>query len=263
MTVAAKQLGMTIERKRAEAELQQLNERLFRSNSELEEFASIASHDLQEPLRKIMMFGDRLESALGGNLDSEPRLYLERMLDASRRMRQMIDDLLTYSRVRPSALKIEPVNVREIVEDVTEEMSEYVQSLQAQILVSELPSVPGDRLQLRSLFQNLIGNAIKFRHPDRDPVVNIRAQFTRSDLGDYAGWWKIEVSDNGIGIDINYYERIFALFERLHGRSEYEGTGIGLAICRRIVEQHGGEISISSIPEVGSTFCSVFARARR
>ncbi|MEZ4571991.1 MAG: ATP-binding protein [Thermomicrobiales bacterium] len=250
LTDAGAQLGMAIERKRAQDELQRLNERLEASNRELEEFAAIASHDLQEPLRKILMFGDRLEHDASGQLSESASLYLERMLDATRRMRRLINDLLAFSRVRPSALTIKRLDLSALIGSVIEDLEPQIQNHGADVIVEQLPEILGDELQIRTLFQNLIGNGIKFHHPERPPIVTVCADRHPNDDGGIS----VHVSDNGIGIEPEYFERIFSLFERLHGRQEFEGTGIGLAICQRIAEHHGGTIRVASEPGCGSTF---------
>jgi signal transduction histidine kinase len=249
-------------RERAKAHLQRANEELEqnvaerttelrRSNRALEEFASVASHDLQEPLRKIQQFGDRLDKKLGPALDDANRDYLRRMLDAAGRMRTLISDLLTYSRVSTKSQQPVRVNLTDIVRGVVGDLDGRLQQAEGQVEVGELPEVDAEPTQMRQLFQNLIGNALKFQKPGVPPVVRVAGRLLDGDGGPRV---ELEVADNGIGFDEKYAEKIFHLFQRLHGRDEYEGTGMGLAIVRKIVEQHGGAVAAKSRPGEGATF---------
>ena len=231
------------ELKDTERRLRASIEELGRSNRELQDFASVASHDLQEPLRKIQAFGDRLKVKCADQLSDVGRDYLERMQAAAGRMSTLIEDLLTFSRVTTRAQPFEEVDLNDVLREVSEDLENHVDRAGGRIDVGRLPAVEGDATQLRQLFQNLINNGLKFHAADRPPVVTVRA------VGD-----GIEVSDNGIGFDEKYLDRIFNIFQRLHTRGEYEGTGIGLAVCRKIAERHGGALNARSRPGEGATF---------
>ncbi len=222
--------------------------RLEQSNRELENFASVASHDLQEPLRKIQTFSDRLRTACAASLSPEGRDYLERMNNAAARMRTLINDLLAYSR----ASKAQPftrVDLTQIAREVLGDLEAVTEQTQASISLGELPVLEADPVQMRQLLQNLLSNALKFQREGVAPSVSIRG------TADPEGrWLELRVEDNGIGFEEKYLGRIFNLFQRLHGRGRYEGTGIGLAICRKIAERHGGSIRACSTPGQGSTF---------
>jgi PAS domain S-box-containing protein len=234
-------------------------ERLERSNCELQDFASIASHDLQEPLRKIQAFGERLKLKSADSLSPEGRDYVERMQSASKRMQGFIRELLNYSRVSTRAEPFRPVDLQGVLQDVTSDLQVRIDETGGQVEIGELPRLEADPSQMRQLFLNLIGNALKF-HGNEKPVVKIHGNCPskiEADSGEDAQRgrrFRIIVEDNGIGFDESDAERIFAPFHRLHGRSEYEGTGMGLAICKKIVERHGGSITARSAPGKGSTF---------
>ena len=221
---------------------------LERSNRELEQFAYVASHDLQEPLRKIQAFGERLATALGPDLDPRAADYLERMRAAAARMSQLIADLLTFSRVSTHPHPFGAVDLAAVISDVIADLEPAIEETRAQIVTGRLPVLEGDAVQLRQLFQNLIANALKFRRLDTPPRVQI-AEIDRDDSR-----VTLQVADNGIGFEEQYAERVFRMFERLHGRSAYEGSGIGLAVCRRIVERHGGTITAHGTPDRGARF---------
>jgi PAS domain S-box-containing protein len=223
--------------------------RLEQSNRELESFASVASHDLQEPLRKIQTFSDRLKATCSEALGPEGRDYLERMNNAATRMRGLIDDLLSFSRVSSKAQAFVRVDLAEVARGVVEDLEACSTQAGATITLGELPELEADPPQMRQLLQNLLSNALKFRRDDVAPVVSIRA--TVEPEGRRV---MLLVEDNGIGFDEKYHDRIFNVFQRLHGRGKYEGTGIGLAICRKIAERHGGTIRARSTPGQGSTF---------
>jgi PAS domain S-box-containing protein len=257
------------ERKRAEEALSEKAVELARSNSELEQFAFVASHDLQEPLRKIQAFGDRLKVKCDEAGLETGRDYLERMQNAASRMRRLIDDLLTFSRVISRTEPFGPVNLTTVVKEVLNDLEVGIEKSGAKIEAGELPTVEADAMQLRQLLQNLIGNALKFQPPDAKPMVRIHGRIvTLSDPGNTASltrlpevgvapeeqYCELVIQDNGIGFEEKYLDRIFAVFQRLHGRQEYEGTGIGLAVCRRIVDRHGGKITAQSKPGEGATF---------
>jgi len=247
-------------RKEAEERLKLAAEQLRRSNLELQEFASVASHDLQEPLRKIQAFGDRLKSKCAEGLGENGRDYLERMQDAARRMQILLHDLLTLSRVTSKAQPFEPVDLKKVVEDVVSDLEVRIEQTRAQVEIGRLPTIDADAAQMRQLLQNLISNALKFQRPGGKPEVIISAKVLDNNAESLAGSMpgeeicQIMVKDNGIGFDEQYLDRIFQVFQRLHSRSEYEGTGIGLAVCRKIADRHGGTISAKSAEGEGATF---------
>lgn len=234
------------------SELKAREAALRRSNQELESFASIASHDLQEPLRKIEAFGDRLKQRYQAALGEDGQMYVERMQSAVKRMRALINDLLDYSRVTTKARPFAPVSLSEVLAGVLSDLQMRIESSGGEIVVGPLPTIDADATQIRQLFQNLIANALKFHRPGVPPRVEITAVATVSAAGEPRV--EIRVDDNGIGFDMKYAERIFGIFQRLHTRAEYEGTGIGLATCRKIVERHGGTITARSAPGEGATF---------
>lgn len=238
-------------RKRGEEELVRYSKRLERSNAELESFASVASHDLQEPLRKIRMMGERLGAIAGGSLDEQAQDYLGRMIKAGDNMHLLIRDLLAFSRVTMRTEGFSPVDLSAPVRDALSALELLVEETGAVVTVEGLPEVEVDEAQMRQLFQNLIGNALKFRRSGVEPHVRVTGRIeTRAG----AGHAIIEVLDNGIGFDERYSDRIFQVFQRLHGKSEFEGTGIGLAICKKIVERHDGRIHARSKPGEGAQF---------
>lgn len=230
------------EKERAERELQ-------RSNRELQDFAFVASHDLQEPLRKIQAFGDRLRSKNASILDETSLDYLSRMQNAANRMQELINALLNLSRITTKAQPFTSVDLNVVLETALEDLQRRVEETGGKVILGGLPSLEADRVQMRQLFQNLVGNALKFRAPDRPPLVEVR-QAPSPD----PEMVRVTVKDNGIGFEERHAEKIFAVFQRLHGRGEYEGSGIGLAICRRIVDRHGGKIVAESVPGEGATF---------
>ena len=241
------------QRKRAEQTLSEQADKLARSNSELEQFAYVASHDLQEPLRKIQAFGDRLKTKCGAALGSDGEDYLTRMQNAAARMQVLIQDLLSLSRVASHAKPFAAVDLADVVRMVISDLEVRINERSGRVEAASLPMVFGDRGQLAQLFQNLIGNGLKFQKPGESPVVRVSSETVA--LPDNTGAaWRITVEDNGIGFDEKYRERIFQIFQRLHGRSEYEGTGIGLAICRKIVDRHGGSITAHSSEGAGAKF---------
>jgi len=235
-----------------EDELRRLAARLEASNRELQDFASVASHDLQEPLRKIQAFGGRLASRLGPALDPESGDYLERMQSATARMQALIDDLLALSRISTQPREMRPNSLEDVMRGVLADLETRIESSGAEVEVGPLPTIVADSTQMRQLFQNLLSNALKFVRPGVAPRIHISARPLTDPGG--APLWCIAVQDNGIGFEEKYLDRIFTVFQRLQGRAAYEGTGIGLAICRRIVERHGGNITARSRPGEGSTF---------
>lgn len=242
------------ERKSLERELQSYAEKLERSNRELQDFAFVASHDLQEPLRKIQAFSTMLKKhALSDELND----LIERMQNATIRMQKLIDGLLNYSRVTTSEKPFKLVDLTEIVKETVSDLEVRIKSTGGSVEVQILPTIEADPSQMQQLFQNLINNALKF-HREEKPIVRIYARLLDNPpIGkesDSGKWYQIFVEDNGIGFEERDSERIFKLLERLHGRSEYEGAGIGLAVCRKIVERHGGSITAKSKKGEGSTF---------
>jgi signal transduction histidine kinase len=220
---------------------------LTRSNADLEQFASIASHDLQEPLRKVRTFTEQLTVNEADRLSEKGRDYLRRANNAAERMQRLIEDLLRFSRVSTHGRPFAPVDLGRVTRDVLEDLEAEVERSSAVVHAGELPTIIADALQMRQLMQNLLSNAIKFRREGVAPEIWIDA--TVSD-----GHARITVRDDGIGFDPQYSLRIFRVFERLHGRSEYPGTGIGLALCRKIADRHGGAVAADGEPGVGSTF---------
>ncbi len=244
------------ERKRGEEQLKIYMEALERSNRDLEEFASVASHDLQEPLRKVQAFGARLNKSHGAELGDEGRDSLARMSNAAQRMQDLISDLLAFSRVRTKAESYELVDLNQVVRGVMTDLELQIEESAGRIDLNKLPEIEADSRQMRQLFQNLLGNALKFRRKDVPPAVEISASWSaKGQEGDAAdGFCVISVQDNGIGIDDKDQDRVFEVFQRLHGRAQYPGTGMGLAICRRIAENHGGTIAVESKVGEGTLF---------
>jgi PAS domain S-box-containing protein len=234
------------DRKQAEVELQHQKQDLARSNAELQQFAYVASHDLQEPLRMITSYLELLERRYKGQLDAKADKFIAYAVDGAARMQTLINDLLSYSRVGTREQKFESVDSAKIVQNVLRNLEVAIAQSNAAITHDPLPYVNADPSQLTQLFQNLIGNAIKFRGED-PPQIHIGVKGTD-------GKWLFSVRDNGMGIDAQYLDRIFIIFQRLHSRTEYPGTGIGLALCKKIVERHGGTLRVESHPDQGSTF---------
>ncbi len=241
------------ERDHNEATLHEYAGNLERTNQELRDFTNIASHDLQEPLRKIQTFGELLIERCAPNLDEQGVDYVHRMQGAAQRMQSLVGELLTYSRVTSKARPFSRVDLNQVARQVLADLDYQIDQKNADVKVTELPVVEADPVQMTQLLQNLIGNALKFHRKDQSPVV--RVFMTRAVNGQNSnGMCEIRVSDQGIGFDERYLERIFQPFQRLHAREEFEGTGMGLAICRKIVDRHGGTITATSTPGSGSTF---------
>ena len=245
------------ERKRAEDELREYRDHLEelvkvrtaeleRSNAELQQFAYIASHDLQEPLRMVSSYLQLLERRYKGQLDADADDFIHFAVDGAKRMRALINDLLAYSRVQTRGKPFEPTDGEKVLKLTLTNLQQAIEESKAEITHNPLPTVMADELQLVQVFQNLIGNAIKFRG-DEPPQIHVSAKRTGNE-------WMFSVRDNGIGIEPQYAEKIFGIFQRVYGTAEYPGTGIGLAICKRIVERHGGHIWVESEPSTGSTF---------
>ena len=236
------------ERRVTEWHLAEQRLELQRSNAALNEFASVASHDLQEPLRKILSFGERLEITAGAVLEGEARQHLARMLSAAGRMRTLINDLLLYSQVTTHIAAFSPTDLSGVAREVLADLETTVAEAGARVEVGNLPVIDADALQMRQLFQNLLGNAIKYRRPDVPSVVRMNA------ANPDHHYCTLTVADNGIGFGQEHADKIFRMFERLHGRAEYPGSGIGLAICRQIVERHRGTIAAAGSAGQGATF---------
>jgi signal transduction histidine kinase len=255
-------LNATLEQRVAErtAEAEDRATELIRSNAELEQFASVASHDLQEPLRKIQMFGDRLHTRIADTVDEESATDLQRVQNAAQRMQHLINDLLAFSRVTSRGREFESVDLAKVTSEVLEDLEARVIELDARVDVGDLPVVDADRTQMRQLLQNLIGNALKFHRENEPPVIRIGSEIVPGREPRFAGEAAsdkrcvITIEDNGIGFDEKYAERVFTAFQRLHGRSAYAGTGIGLSIARKIVLRHGGDIVAKGTPDQGATF---------
>jgi signal transduction histidine kinase len=250
----------TSELQYSEDVLKEYAEKLRQSNKELQDFIYIASHDLQEPLRKIITFGDRIKSKFSNVLDNQGLDYLERMQNAASRMQTLINDLLMYSRITTNAKPFEPVNLNSVVSDVLLNLEVHIEQGKGRVEVGDLPIIEADIFQIRQLLQNLISNALKFHRKEEAPFVKIyshritaQQQISDGNCTDDK-LCQIIVEDNGIGFDEKYLDRIFGIFQRLQGRSDYEGTGIGLAICRKIVERHNGSITAKSNPGQGAKF---------
>jgi len=233
--------------KKAEVALQSYMAKLEQSNRDLQEFAYVASHDLQEPLRKVQAFSDRLASKLEDKLDETGLDYLKRMRDASQRMQILINDLLGFSRVSTRAQPFTEVDLNMVAQEVLSDLENRIEQTNARVEIDKLPLVEADPTQMHQLLQNLIGNALKFHAEKTQPLIKVSAQIKGKEC-------QISVEDNGIGFDTQYLDRIFKPFQRLHNREEYEGSGMGLAICRRIVERHDGSITASSTLGKGSIF---------
>lgn len=228
-----------------------MNDRLEVSNRELLDFAYVSSHDLQEPLRKIQAFGDRLKSTCQDSLNEKGLDYLERMLNAASRAQILINDLLDFSRVTTKAQPFQPIELSEVLEGVLSDLEVRIEKSGVILEVDRLPVVEADAMQMRQILQNLIGNALKFLREGVTPVVQVRS---RVYMENEQEWCEVRVIDNGIGFEQQYAERIFQIFQRLHGRKTFEGTGIGLAICRKIAERHNGTLIAQGELNQGATF---------
>lgn len=256
----ADQIGIALTQAQLLEQETRYSQELARSNAELQQFASIASHDLQEPLRKIRAFGNRLQEKYADALSEQGRDYIERMQNAAQRMQILIDDLLVFSRITTKAQPLVPVNLGEVTKEVLSDLEVLIQQTGVCIEVGELPTIDADPLQIRQLLQNLIGNALKFHRENELLCVKIYSQIVEdreSQLIENSvdtNLCQITVEDNGIGFDQKYCDRIFQVFQRLHNRSEYEGTGMGLAICRKIAQRHKGSITAESTPGQGAKF---------
>ncbi len=240
---------------RSQERLERYTKQLEVSNRELQDFAYVASHDLQEPLRKIETFGDRLKTKYGDDLPEGGQKYVERMQSATSRMRLLINDLLSYSRVTTNAKPFAQIDLNECLEGVVGDLQIRIEETDAEVRFENLPTIDADRTQMRQLLQNLVSNALKFQRPDVRPIVTVTAEIVSSVVSDsLSEACVLRIADNGIGFDNKYKDQIFTIFQRLHGRNEYEGTGIGLATVRKIVERHSGLIDADGIEGEGATF---------
>ena len=239
-------LSEITKRKQSEEELKNTSVELARSNAELKQFAHAASHDLQEPLRTIAGFVKLLEQRYKNKLDEKADEFIDFIVEGAKRMQTIINDLLTYSQVDTSRKKIEPVDLNKLIDRALIDLQAAITENNAKVTYDLLPTVTADPVQLNRLFQNLIGNAVKFKG-NKPPVIHIAGK-------EKADEWIFSVRDNGIGINPQYFQRIFAIFQRLHTRAEYPGTGIGLTICKKIVEVLGGKIWVESEQGKGSIF---------
>jgi light-regulated signal transduction histidine kinase (bacteriophytochrome) len=234
-------------RKQSEAHLVKMVEELKRSNDELQQFAYVASHDLQEPLRMVASYTQLLASRYKGRLDSDADEFIAYAVDGSNRMQGLIQDLLAYSRAGTNGKPLRDISAEKALDEALSNLRKTIQESGAVVTHDALPVITADDSQLALVFQNLVGNAIKYHGPQA-PLVHVSA--TKNGGNE----WTFSVRDNGMGIDPQYFERIFVIFQRLHGRTEFEGTGIGLAICKKILERLGGRIWVESQLEKGSTF---------
>ncbi len=237
-----------------EAQLKETADQLRRSNRELEDFAYVASHDLQEPLRKIRAFGDRLQARYADALPPEASDYLGRMHAAAGRMQRLIEDLLSFSRVTTRAQPFQATDLNLILRDTLSDLEARIEETSAEIEVGDLPEIECDRSQMSQVFQNLVANSLKFQPQGQKPELEISSESSSPQGDETVTHIVLRFRDNGIGFDEKYLDRIFTPFQRLHGRNEYEGTGIGLAVCRKIVERHRGTITAQSAPGEGTTF---------
>lgn len=262
-TINRQQASLTTanaEMESANRELKTFTAKLEISNQELQDFASVAAHDLQEPLRKVQAFGDRLKSRYSEALEDQGKEYLDRMQNASGRMSTLINDLLTYSRVTSQGQPFGPLDLNIVASEVVSDLETRIEELNGRVEIKDLPTIDADALQMRQLFQNVIGNALKYHKREEAPIVKIQGRMLSDSTANGAGdlqsdqMYEITFEDNGIGFDEKYLDRIFGIFQRLQARSEYDGTGIGLAVCRKIVDRHRGSITAKSAPDQGSTF---------
>jgi PAS domain S-box-containing protein len=254
----ADQIGIALDQAQLLEDESRQRQELARSNAELQEFAYIASHDLQEPLRKIQAFGDRLQAQYSENLGDRGKDYLARMHNAAARMQALIHDLLSLSQVITKAQPFVSVDLGQVTQEVLLDLELAIEQTGGCVEVGELPTIEADPLQIRQLIQNLISNALKFHRAEVTPVIKVSSQMLEVEQGVteklVVTLCQITIEDNGIGFDEKYLDRIFNVFQRLHNRSEYEGTGMGLAICRKVAERHGGTITALSTPGQGATF---------
>ena len=234
-------------RKKTELALRDATVKLTNSNNDLQQFAYVASHDLQEPLRAVVGFLTLLDRRLKGMLEPDAQEWLQHAVDGGQRMRTLVNDLLSYSRVDSQGEPTGEVDLNEVIQAALTNLSASIEEAEATVNLHSAPTVIGDKAQLTQLFQNLIGNAIKYKSLERKPVIDINAV-------EESGKWTFTIKDNGLGFDMQHAKRIFVIFQRLHSRGKHPGTGIGLALCKRIIERHEGEIWCDSQVNAGSTF---------
>ena len=253
--------NITNQLKSYQAALQDQIKLLNASNLELEQFAYVASHDLQEPLRKITSYSDRITARYKNALDAEAQTYFDRIASAASRMRNLIDDLLSYSKNSRAPNEMKEVDLNHVFKTVMDDLELSIKNQNATITAENLPVVKGEEIQLRQLFQNLISNALKFTNPGATPLIDITSRAisenewpVNSAKKRSKKYFEIDIKDNGIGFEEKYADKIFVIFQRLHGGNEYDGTGIGLAICKKITENHDGFITVKSQPGNGTTF---------
>jgi len=255
LEAANKELAFQVEEKGKRAdELALINAELARSNAELEQFAYVATHDLQEPLRAVASCVLLLQTRYEGQLDERAQEFITHAVDGTKRMETLINDLLAYSRISTHAKPFAPTDCEVVLREALANLTVAIAESGAVVSQDELPTVSGDATQLTQLFQNLIGNAVKFRG-ERLSRIHIGA-------ASIDGEWRFSVADNGIGMEPQYFERVFLVFQRLHTRKKYQGTGIGLAICKKVVERHGGRIWVESQPGEGAAFCFTIPEKR-
>ncbi len=251
------QLGRVIERSRAENELRQYAVKLQLTNRELQEIANIAAHDLQEPLRKIQAFGDIIKIKVADTLSDEGRDYIDRMQNAARRMQHLINDMLAFSRVTLKAQPFVPIDLTVIAREVVADMDIRIQQAHGRITIGDLPTVEADPLQIRQMLHHILSNSLKFSRHSAAPEIRVSASIedaTQLPAHAMRQLCRIVIEDNGIGFDEKYADRIFGIFQRVHPNEQYEGTGMGLAICRKIAERHNGSIVAESTPDMGARF---------
>ena len=236
----------TTEIKGAQRAAEEHLKKLERSNAELQQFAYVASHDLQEPLRMVISYLTLLDKKYKGELDSQAKEYITHAVEGGARMRRLIDDLLEYSRIESRTNVFAPVDMKKVMESTIKVLKAPIEESKADIRIEPMPTISGDRSQMQQVMQNLISNSLKFKGPDR-PLVNISAIDGKKE-------WTFSVKDNGIGLNTEYSDKIFQMFQRLHNQDQYPGTGVGLAIVKKIVERHGGRIWVESEEGKGATF---------
>lgn len=241
------------------AQLAEMNHELELSNHDLQQFASVASHDLQEPLRKIMMFSNLLKDQNKGVISEDSKRYLDKIVNSTKRMKTLILDVLSYSRLSADDNKFELVNLQEIVKELLEDFELIIEEKGAVVTVGDLPVIEANRGQIRQVFQNIVSNALKFSRPDLAPVIEINAvslaeKAFDSEMQPEGPYCLLSIKDNGIGFDLKYLDHIFALFERLHSKDSYEGSGIGLSITKKIIEKHDGLVDARSSAGDGAEF---------
>jgi light-regulated signal transduction histidine kinase (bacteriophytochrome) len=246
--------------KNLEKEQERTFRELNRSNKELEEFAYVASHDLQEPLRKISTFNERLKNKFGTALGTDGNMYLDRIISSTENMRLLIDNLLEFSRISRSSQEYVKCDLNLVMKEVISDLELKIEETNAEFKLSNLPTIEAVPLEMKQLFNNLLSNSIKFRNPDLKPIITINSdKINKTEIVNFhlpidRQYVKIEVSDNGIGFEEEYAERIFQIFQRLHGKTEYAGSGIGLAICKKIMDNHEGYIFGKSDLGKGASF---------